>query len=159
MKKLTVFICIHNRHKLLKRTLASLNTAKTPEYWAIDLLIIANACSDGTHSFLKAYKQRFNSDKHLSMQWEVEPVPGKSHALNRGISLMNSDAVAFVDDDHRVSPHYLQAVCRAFDQHPEADLFCGRILPDWDGTEPAWVHDEGTIQDISVARTPHRLGR
>ena len=22
-------------------------------------------------------------------------------------------------------------------------MFCGRILPDWDGTEPSWVHDKG----------------
>ncbi|MCB0057099.1 MAG: hypothetical protein KDE45_08745 [Caldilineaceae bacterium] len=27
--------------------------------------------------------------------------------------------------------------------HPAAGLLCGRILPDWDGREPAWVHDDG----------------
>jgi GT2 family glycosyltransferase len=55
--------------------------------------------------------------------------------------------VAFVDDDHRVDIGYLAAACRASDAYPQAALFCGRILPDWDGKEPAWVHDKG----------PHRI--
>lgn len=154
MRKFTIFICTHNRHKLLKRTLASLNIAQKPKDWTIDLLIVANACTDGTHAFLESYKQQSSSDKDLPMEWVVEPVPGKSHALNRGISLMNSDAIAFVDDDHRVSTQFLQAVCKAFEQHPEINLFCGRILPDWDGTEPAWVHDEGRYK-IYPLPVPH----
>ena len=70
-------------------------------------------------------------------------MPGKSHALNSALPRVESDLVAFVDDDHRVDAGYLVAVCRAAEAHPEADLFCGRILPDWDGSEPAWVHDSG----------------
>jgi GT2 family glycosyltransferase len=56
---------------------------------------------------------------------------------------IRSDVVAFVDDDHRVDAQYLAAVCQAATTYAEADLFCGRILPDWDGSEPAWVHDSG----------------
>jgi hypothetical protein len=51
--------------------------------------------------------------------------------------------VAFVDDDHRGNAGYLEAMYEAAETWPEADLFCGRILPDSDGSEPAWVHDRG----------------
>ena len=51
--------------------------------------------------------------------------------------------VTFVDDDHRVDENYLAGIYAASESYPEATLFCGRILPDWDGSEPAWAHDEG----------------
>ena len=57
--------------------------------------------------------------------------------------MLDGDVVAFVDDDHRVDIGYLRGVHRAARMYPEATLFCGRILPDWDGEEPNWVHDTG----------------
>jgi GT2 family glycosyltransferase len=70
-------------------------------------------------------------------------VPGKSNALNQAMPLLQSELVAFVDDDHRVAEDYLVEVCAAAETYPEAGLFCGRILPDWDGSEPDWIHDQG----------------
>jgi glycosyltransferase involved in cell wall biosynthesis len=141
MMRLTVLICTHNRVDLLGKTLASLHVAARPEGWTVDVLVIANACNDATHAFLDAYGE--GVEGCLSLRWQAEPKPGKSHALNTAMDLLDCDVVAFVDDDHRVDPTYLAEVCRAADAYPDADLFCGRILPDWDGTEPAWVHDRG----------------
>jgi GT2 family glycosyltransferase len=73
----------------------------------------------------------------------IDAIPGKSHALNTALPLAMAPLIAFVDDDHRVDKGYLEAVWRAAQEQPDADFFCGRILPDWDGSEPAWVHDEG----------------
>lgn len=117
-------------------------------------MVIVNACTDGTHAFLESYVQQVGVDERLPMRWEAEPIPGKSYALNRGICLVESGSLAFVDDDHRVDSQYLEAVCRAFDRHPEADLFCGRILPDWDGSESDWVHDQGQYK-IYPLPVPH----
>jgi len=72
-----------------------------------------------------------------------EPRLGKSYALNRGIGEARGELLIFADDDHRISAGWLEAILRAVEGHPEAACFCGRILPDWDGTEPAWVHDDG----------------
>jgi glycosyltransferase involved in cell wall biosynthesis len=76
----------------------------------------------------------------LPLRVLVEPTPGKSHALNRALAAVETDLIAMVDDDHRVQRDYLQAIAHAAATHPAATLFCGRILPDWDGSEPAWVH-------------------
>lgn len=138
---LTVLICTHDRVDLLRKTLVSLNSSTTASGWQVEILVIANACSDSTHTFLDEYPGTPGS--RLPLRWHAETTPGKSHALNLAITLIKSDLVAFVDDDHRVGDTYLKAVCEAADTNPEADLFCGRILPDWDGSEPAWVHDNG----------------
>src|SRR5581483_5522433 len=137
----SVLICSHNRRALLARTIESLNAAARPAGASVELLVIANACTDDTHEFLTSYPC---SHPHgLPLRWIVEPTPGKSHALNRAFRESPGDVIAFVDDDHRVDAGYLDAVIAAARAHPDASLFCGRILPDWDGNEPAWVHDEG----------------
>ena len=143
MPSLTVVICTHNRAGLLDKALASLNAAERPQDWAVDLLVAANACSDTTHAFLDDYRSHAAARGWLPLAWFAEATPGKSHALNSALPRIGSDLVAFVDDDHRVDARYLVAVCEAAQSYPEFDLYCGRILPDWDGSEPAWVHDSG----------------
>lgn len=143
MGRLTILICTHDRVQLLEKALTSLNAAERPAGWSVDILVAANACRDGTHAMLDAYGLQAAEVKGLPLKWLSEPTPGKSNALNTALPRIDSDIVAFVDDDHRVDAGYLAAVCSAADAYPEADLFCGRILPDWDGSEPAWVHDNG----------------
>ena len=143
MPRLTILICTHDRAGLLERTLASLNAARRPSGWMIDVLVAANACSDTTHAFLDDYRQQTAEKSWLPLTWFAEPTPGKSHALNSAMPRLTGELVAFVDDDHRVDAGYLEAVCAAADTHPSTDMFCGRILPDWDGNEPVWVHDTG----------------
>jgi len=143
MRRLTVLICTHDRADLLMRTLGTLNRATPPRGWGVDVLVAANACRDDTHARLDAYRQQSAAHGELPLTWFAEPAPGKSNALNSALPRVEAELVAFVDDDHRVHEDYLAAVCRGAERYPEAGLFCGRILPDWDGREPAWVHDSG----------------
>jgi glycosyltransferase involved in cell wall biosynthesis len=152
-RQLTVLICTHDRATLLERALASLDAAQRPEGWNVDILVIANACQDATADVLRRY-QAISREGWLPLRYAEEPVPGKSRALNLAIGLLRAEAIAFVDDDHRVDPGYLVAACRALEGYPDADLLCGRIIPDWDGTEPQWVHDasEYRIYPLPVPR-------
>lgn len=144
-RRLTVLICTHNRAALVARTLESLQSAERPGGWTVDILVVANACTDDTHVLLERESAHTANDPSLlPLRWLPEPNPGKAHALNAAIPLVrSSELVAFVDDDQRVAPGYLVAACRAADAWPEFTLFCGRIVPDWDGSEPRWVHTEG----------------
>jgi len=138
---LEILICTHNRVGLLESAIDSLNQASRPGSVHVSLLVIANACTDGTRDFLRDYARRVENEGTLPLRWYEEKKPGKSHALNLGISVLNSDMVAFVDDDHRVDCNFLVRIADAWHDYPVADLWCGRILPDWDGWEPAWAHE------------------
>jgi len=138
-----ILICTHNRADLLQRVLDSLNHAERPDGCDIGIVVVANNCTDDTSRVLRSYEQAAQGNGWLPLRWFEEPTPGKSHALNRAFGLLESDVTALVDDDHRVDSGYLCAIARAVTQYPDTQLFCGRILPDWDGTEPAWVHDDG----------------
>ena len=148
---LTVLICTHDRAALLERALGFLKRARRPEGCTVDILVMANACTDGTHELLQRQASR---EDGIRLRWEAVRTPGKSHALNRAIALLDADLVAFVDDDHRVDESYLENVCKSALEIPDADILCGRILPDWDGTEPTWVHDtsEYRIYPLPVPR-------
>ncbi len=140
---LTILICTHNRADLLSKLLNSINSAQRPRVLLVDVLVVANACSDSTHEYLREYCQRSSGDGLVPLQWLAEPRPGKAHALNRGASALAGDWVAIVDDDHRVAVDFLVQIEQAMEAHVSATMLCGRILPDWDGTEPSWVHDAG----------------
>ena len=140
---ITVLVCTHDRSKLLARTLESINQAERPSACNIELLVVANSCTDDTVDMLKAYASSAANGALLPLRWVVEEQPGKSHALNRGIGLLRSPVVAFVDDDHRLHPRYFLEICSALKSFPKASFYCGRIFPDWDGAEPKWVHDDG----------------
>jgi arylsulfatase A-like enzyme/GT2 family glycosyltransferase len=139
---ITVLICTHNRAELLERVLASLNRARRPAM-PVQILVAANACADDTIARMETYQAGQEAAGWLQLSVLEVPTPGKSHALNAAIPCIESDLIAFVDDDHRVDEDYLVAIEQAAQQWPDAGLYCGRILPDWDGSEPAWVHDEG----------------
>lgn len=142
MTQLTVLICTHDRADLLERVLASLNSASRPAM-PVRILVAANACSDDTVARMQAYQRRQPESGTLPLRLVEVPTPGKSHALNQALPLVDTELVAFVDDDHRVDENYLVAIEQAAQAWPDAGLYCGRILPDWDGSEPAWVHDDG----------------
>jgi GT2 family glycosyltransferase len=159
---LTILISSHNRAGLLDRTLRYLNEARHPGDWAVDALVVANACTDRTHALLDlhacAASDSATRGTGLPLRWVAEPRMGKSHALNCAIPLLTSQWVAFVDDDHRVDSAYLESVCRAAEAYPKADILCGRILPDWDGSEPAWVHDNGPYRIYPLPVPRYDLG-
>lgn len=159
---LTVLIATHDRAGLLERTLKHLNEARRPKDWFIEILVAANACTDGTHALLEGYASEADGSpahaERLPLRWVIETRPGKSHALNRAMPLVASDLVAFVDDDHRVDTAYFENACKAAAAHPEVDIFCGRILPDWDGSEPAWVHDTGRYRIYPLPVPRYDLG-
>lgn len=139
---LTILICTHNRAELLERVLASINAAIRPAM-AVEILVAANACTDDTASRMRAYQAKQTEASWLPLRLIEVPTPGKSHALNRAIPEIDSELTALVDDDHRIDANYLVAIEHAAQAWSDAGLFCGRILPDWDGSEPPWVHDDG----------------
>lgn len=141
--KLTVVVCTHNRSALLARLLESLFAARKPAATCIELVIIANACDDDTSKVLDALARENSATTEMLLRWAEEPARGKSNALNLALTMLDGDAAVFIDDDHRVDGDFLINIERGLRDHPQVNLLCGRIIPDWDGREPTWVHEEG----------------
>lgn len=141
--KLTIVICTHNRSALLSKVLESINNAIIPAQANIAILVIANACSDDTQERLQEYQRKQHNKHLLPIEFTEEPKTGKSHALNKALSFITDGWIGFIDDDHRVDENYFKSVTDAIVKYPDTTLFCGKIIPDWTGQEPAWVHEKG----------------
>ncbi|BCG64119.1 MAG: hypothetical protein methR_P1885 [Methyloprofundus sp.] len=157
MNSLSILICTHNRVVLLQRTIDYLNKIARPDHYAINIFVAANACTDDTVQYLQNYQQSAQEGT-LPLEWIEEPTPGKSNALNSAIPKLKAGIIAMVDDDHRIDDNYLMAISHAVTQHPNADFFCGKIIPDWDGSEPQWVHEQGKYRIYPLPVPRFELG-
>jgi len=139
----TVVICTHNRAKLLGKMLAVLSQADFSGIGNCEILVIANACKDNTSLIIDHYTEVFRERGGPPLRWLAEPVPGKSMALNLAIRESCGDSLCFIDDDQYVTPTFFQALSATLARYPEYEIFCGWMVPDWDGGEPEWVHETG----------------
>ena len=157
--KLTVVICTHNRVASLTKTIQCLLDAKPPRNTDVKLLVVANACTDATSGYLRSLEEGFDNITHaLSFRWVEEPTPGKSFALNQALRLVDTEVTVFVDDDQRPSIDFFRAIEGGLSAFPRTNLYCGRLLPDWDGSEPDWVHDQGRYRIFPPPVTMYDLG-
>ncbi len=139
MSRIAIIICTYNRSRSLIQTLESLYGCNYSGQENIDIIVIANNCSDDTLSKLQEFR-RHHPSKFLTLTWLEEPRPGKSFALNTAIEATSHELLCFIDDDQMAGHGFIDALISAYNNYPDDDIYCGRIWPDWDGSEPSWVH-------------------
>lgn len=137
--RLAVVICTYNRAQSLVSTLDSLYNCGYSGPEPVDVLVVANHCQDATLATLAAFRSS-HAPSPLRLRWIEEPVAGKSHALNTAVACTDNDYLCFIDDDQIVESGFLQHLLNGLDTYPQDAIFCGRIWPAWDGSEPSWVH-------------------
>lgn len=137
--RLAVVVCTYNRSASLVETLGSLWADGYAGAAPVDVLVVANRCTDDTLSRLDGFRRGHPQDR-LKLRWIEEAQLGKSYALNAAIALTDHEALCFVDDDQVVEAGFLEALLAGLADYPDDDIFCGRIWPAWDGSEPSWVH-------------------
>lgn len=97
--KVSVIIPTHNRENLFRRALASI-LGQT--FRDIEVIVVENACSDGTAQFLERL-----TDKRVQVI-RLATFVGASAARNAGLKIAQAEFVAFHDDDDVWLPHKLE---------------------------------------------------
>ncbi|WP_442483190.1 glycosyltransferase family 2 protein [Aeoliella sp. SH292] len=136
MVDLSILICTHNRAGLLAETLASLQSLRVPTNATVDLIVVANACTDDTQSVA----ERAFAEIPFSCRLVAEPVPGLSVARNRAVDESTGRICAFLDDDVQVAEGWLSAMMDAF-EGTDVAIATGRVQLWWKDIErPAWMN-------------------
>ena len=138
MTRLGVIICTYNRAASLSATLESLYAGYAGTE-TVDVRVVLNACTDDTLAVLSESRTR-HAGSPLNLAWVEEPIAGKSNALNTALREYKNEALCFIDDDQSTEAGFLEAILDGLASHPEDDIFCGRLWPAWNGSEPSWVH-------------------
>lgn len=117
---LTVVICTRDRPEGLHATLTSLlRQADT----AFRVVVVDNNPSTRD-------SEKVVAEVGLPRcTYVVEPRPGLSRARNRGLREVDTELVAWIDDDETADPHWARAVLEGFAHESRPAAVCGVMLP------------------------------
>lgn len=138
---LSIIICTYNRSSSLSTTISSLYSTgyKGPDL--VDILVVANACTDDTVECVRSIRTG-HPQSVINLRCIEELKPGKSHALNTAIKATTSEYLCFIDDDQTVENGFIANLLIGISMYNN-DIYCGQIKPAWSGTEPSWIHTTG----------------
>lgn len=106
---ISLLICTRDRADQLARCLAAL-PADDIRATGAEVVLVDNASTDATPDVLR----RFAGEAGYPVKVLREDRPGRSYALNAGISRAEGRLVVFSDDDCYLGPGYLRTVAREF---------------------------------------------
>lgn len=141
MSSATIAIPTHNRAELLGETLASLAQLVVPGGVVVDLLVIADTCTDTT---VPVAERCFKS-----LHFPSRVLPFDFQNLNRGrnacVELAKGEIVIFLDDDVCVNPGLLSGHLNVYHSTP-ASIAAGHIELWWrDAVRPQWMSDATAV--------------
>jgi glycosyltransferase involved in cell wall biosynthesis len=103
-----------------------------------EVIVVDNNSTDDT----RARIERVISDGAASVRYVFEGRQGVSSARNAGIRAASAPIIAFLDDDIRLEPDWIDTIGRVFAARPEIDCIGGKVLPLWEGPAPPWLTRE-----------------
>jgi glycosyltransferase involved in cell wall biosynthesis len=120
--EVTVVICTRERPDDLARAIESL---KAQSQSGFRVLVVDNApTSDATAKVVAGLR-----DGDLRLDYVVEPTPGLSWARNCALDHVDTDIVAWIDDDEVADENWIAEVTRALGSVPDAAAVSGSVIP------------------------------
>jgi len=154
----SVILCTYNRVKLLGRVLEQLAAQDTPPDLAWEVLVVDNNSNDGTAALAQGYVQRFPARfryAHVAQQ-------GKAFALNAALDMVESEIIAFTDDDVDIDRRWLRELVQPF-SNPSCMGVGGRIVPLFNQGQPNWLRGQltrelrGPLVEFDLGDAPQPL--
>jgi glycosyltransferase involved in cell wall biosynthesis len=128
----SVVICTRNRAGRLAETLSSVARLIIPAGTTWEVVVVDNGSTDATADVIRSF------EPSLPIRRVWEPKPGISNARNAGAAAAIGKYLVCTDDDVHVEPQWLAAFLDAFQSHPEAAIFGGKIIPEFLPPTPRW---------------------
>ncbi|HEX7295768.1 MAG TPA: glycosyltransferase family 2 protein [Pyrinomonadaceae bacterium] len=131
--QVSIVIPTYNRSTLLRNAVESVLRQDTQ--WPFEIVIVNNNSNDDT----EAVAQDLINKHPDKVTYVVESKQGNSYARNSGVKAAQADIIAFIDDDVTVENNWLQSCMEVLTSHEELSFVGGSVLPEWNGSPPAWV--------------------
>lgn len=153
-RPLDVTIITHNRAGPLAELLRALERQTlSRERWRI--VVVANACKDGTVAVARAAAARGGLPELMCVE---EPQPGVPVARRRAVREASAPLVALLDDDVVLDDDFLARALAFFDTHPSAGLVGGPIAVRWQGEpHPVARARPEAFGELDYGPAPRRL--
>lgn len=135
MIRLSLVIATYNRAEQLMVTLDSVaRQTLSADRW--ECIVVDNNSKDDTRQRVEAFSVEH---PQLNIVYHLEQNQGLSYARNAGIAKAQGDIIAFVDDDERIVPEFVEAYFELFDNKVDAMSAGGKIVAEYSTGRPEWM--------------------
>lgn len=151
----SILIPTHNRGAILDRTLDSLALVRRPPGIELELVVVANACTDDTESRMNARAPGFP----IRLRCVAEPVAGLGAARNACVRNSVLPICALLDDDVWVEDGWLEGLVEMY-RTPSVALVAGRAELWWEAVaRPEWLTPlmEMSLSGIDLGPNPFQM--
>ena len=150
---ISAVVCTHNRAAFLRQALNSL-AGQTLVRTRYEVIVVNNGSTDETLATVREFCQV--DQRQCAVRLVDEPALGLGYARNTGWKAAQGQYIAFMDDDARADPGWLERALNLFeDSRPAPIAAGGQILPWYLSQKPAWYKDE--YEARSWGPEPRRL--
>ncbi len=133
-QSVSILIPTHNRAAVLRQTLESLSQLTLPSGVEVEVVVVANACTDNTESLVR---ELLPSLQFPGMYF-IESRANLNVARNVAVRNSRHEVLALLDDDVWVNSGWLAGLVEAY-RDPAVDIVAGPIELWWKDVErPAW---------------------
>lgn len=146
-ESISVLLATRNRSETIAKFLETVTAIDHPQHW--ELIVVDNGSSDDTSEVVARFTDT------LPLKLIHKPAPGKSRALNKGISCANGELLVFVDDDINPRHDWLTVWYQAMAEYPEINVFGGQVCIEKDQL-PKWLERSYNLKNLLAAE--HDLG-
>lgn len=129
---ITACICTRDRAELLVDALASLERQTMGPSPAHILVIDTSESASARHVADEA-------SAHHALDYRAVGPIGLSAGRNRALRYCNTEYIAFMDDDARAEPDWLERMIEVFRRHPDTAVAGGPVRPIWETGPPSWL--------------------
>lgn len=134
---ISVVVCTYNRSNLLVDCLGSL-AEQTLDPHRFEVIVVDNNSTDNTKQVIDGFLLKYPHFRLVD-----EPQQGLSHARNRGWKEAHGEYVAYIDDDARATPEWLELIINCFKNAvPRPVAVGGEIHPFYEASPPEWFTND-----------------
>ena len=137
MKIISLIICTYNRDDLLEPCLSSL-VNQNADRELFEVIVVNNNSTDNTQKIAEDFAK-----EQPNFRVVTEMTQGLSHARNRGYKEAEGDYVAYIDDDAKAPPDWVERILKAFEKvTPSPVAVGGKYHPWYEEPPPPWFTDD-----------------
>ncbi len=133
---ISVVVCTHNRALYLKKTIDSLKN-QTLDHDKFQVIVVDNNSVDSTKELVLSYCDDFN------IKYVFEQKIGLSYTRNTGLQNVDTEYVAYLDDDAVADENWLENIICSFNtKKPKPSCIGGKVTAIWESEKPGWLDDQ-----------------
>jgi glycosyltransferase involved in cell wall biosynthesis len=135
----SIIICCYNSADRMPETLSHIAQQQVPAHIPFEVVVVNNASKDATVEVTRKVWNGLGSS--VPFRIVEQPIPGLSHAREKGIETAQYEYLLFCDDDNWLHKDYVRVAFEVMEGNAQIGALGGLGVPECEVPPPNWVKD------------------